>query len=77
VLPGADRAGACEVAERVRSAVSARPIREGTLTVDVSTSIGAACTGDTGYDAPALIHRADAALYRAKASGRDCVVAAR
>ncbi|UFN51044.1 PleD family two-component system response regulator [Roseomonas sp. OT10] len=58
------------VAERLRQAVSREPIRtaEGSLTVTVS--IGGA-TAPAGSQLEKLIARADAALYRAKAGGRD------
>ena len=74
VLAGADLHGACEVGERVRAAVAAEALCDGAATISLSTSIGAASTALVGYDADALIRSADAALYRAKAQGRNCVV---
>ena len=41
----------------------------------VSVSIGVACTIEAGQDPQALVIAADQALYRAKASGRNCVAA--
>ena len=74
VLPRADVDGGCEVAERLRAAVAAAPVREGGIDISISTSLGAAATPVEGYDAAALIRSADAALYRAKGHGRNCVV---
>ena len=73
LLPGLAAARAMEVAERVRSGMreARRPAPDGTRPM-VSVSIGVAQMrpGDT---AETLFARADAALYRAKASGRDRV----
>lgn len=68
VLPGAELAAALDVAERVRAAVAARDIPSGGVTV----SIGVA-SADAPVSAEALTEAADAALYEAKAGGRDCV----
>jgi diguanylate cyclase (GGDEF)-like protein len=56
-----------EVGDRIRTAV-ARPIQVHDRSILVGVSIGAAATNDRAYDALTLIHRADAALYRAKAA---------
>jgi len=73
LLPGLAAPRALEVAERVRSGMhdARRPAPDGTRPM-VSVSIGVAQMrqGDT---AEALFARADAALYRAKAAGRDRV----
>ena len=65
VLPCCDGAAAATVADGLRRAVPG----------DVTCSIGVA-TWDGAETADALVARADAALYRAKAAGRDRVVAA-
>jgi diguanylate cyclase (GGDEF)-like protein len=75
VLPRATVEGAQEVGERVRTAVCAEPVSDNGLVIPASTSIGAASTATTGFDPDALVRAADAALYRAKAQGRDRVVA--
>jgi diguanylate cyclase (GGDEF)-like protein len=69
VLPGASKEDAVGVAERLRRAVRARrPVG-----VEVTISIGAAVTKTGTVDTDDLVARADAALYSAKASGRDNV----
>jgi two-component system cell cycle response regulator len=74
VLPRADLNGAREVGERLLTAVRNITVCDDELVIRPRTSIGAACTTSSGFDADALIRTADAALYRAKAQGRDRVV---
>ena len=66
VLPGTEREGALAVAERVRAATEAGG--------QVTISIGVA-TYQRGEDIKGLLHRADEALYQAKAAGRNRVMA--
>jgi diguanylate cyclase (GGDEF)-like protein len=69
ILPGAGYEDALEIAERLRVAVGARrPVG-----VNVSLSIGVAVAESDIVDTKDLLARADAALYAAKASGRDLV----
>ena len=70
-----DIGDAAAVAERLRAAVAAEPVRAEEQTVPVTASFGWA-TWDGGESAEALVARADAALYEAKQAGRDRVVAA-
>ena len=72
VLPGASEKDAVGVAERLRQAVRKR--RPGG--VGVTISIGAAVTKPDTVDTDDLVARADAALYSAKANGRDAVFVA-
>jgi diguanylate cyclase (GGDEF)-like protein/PAS domain S-box-containing protein len=65
---------AMEVAERVRNAVRAAVDVEGTE-LFVSTSIGVSVNDRDGVKAAELLRDADAAMYRAKARGRDCIEA--
>lgn len=69
VLPGASEKDAVVVAERLRQAVrKRRPVG-----VEVTISIGAAVTKPDTVNTDDLVARADAALYSAKANGRDAV----
>jgi diguanylate cyclase (GGDEF)-like protein len=69
ILPGASREDAMEVAERLRFEVhDRRPVG-----VTVTVSIGVAVAEPETIDAEDLISRADAALYAAKAEGRNAV----
>ncbi len=72
-VPGHDRAKALELGERMRAAVANEAITLGATTVNPTISIGLAVAPDDGDVAEALTRRADEALYRAKAAGRNCV----
>lgn len=79
LLPGADRTRTVEVAERVRAAVQSAGIPHQdspfeTLTVSIGIALASA-GADTRLprDAAQAIADADAALYRAKHAGRNCV----
>ncbi|MBM7808578.1 diguanylate cyclase (GGDEF)-like protein/PAS domain S-box-containing protein [Geodermatophilus bullaregiensis] len=76
VLPGAGRAQALERAERVRSEIAAARHLLGGEALAVTASVGVAVCPSDGADAAALLEAADRALYTAKATGRDRVVAA-
>ena len=71
MLPGADSGDAMEIAERLRVAVRERQ----PVGVEVSLSIGIAVAEPSVVDTDDLLARADAALYAAKAGGRDLVYA--
>ena len=67
-----------EIAERIRRAVAASPVsldRDPPVAVTLSAGVATAA-GDAARDAEGLLRRADAALYRAKAAGRDRVAVA-
>ncbi len=74
ILSGSDGEGGAQVAERARAALEARPVTlpDGT-TVQVTASFGVASLraldGEQG-----LVEAADAALYRAKRTGKNRVV---
>jgi two-component system, cell cycle response regulator len=71
VLPEAAETGGRVVAERLRASVAAMPSHpDGPLRVTVSIGVATSRKGDT---ASALVQRADEALYRAKARGRNRV----
>jgi diguanylate cyclase (GGDEF)-like protein len=74
IMPRTDSDGGLEVAERLRSTTAAKPIAAGEVDIEVSVSGG--CASSTGDSAEALLHLADTCLYRAKASGRNKIIAA-
>lgn len=73
LLEGASQRAALETAERLREAIAALTFQPpgGLLRVTLSLGVASALPEDT--DAEQLIKRADQALYRCKAEGRDCV----
>jgi diguanylate cyclase (GGDEF)-like protein len=73
LLQGADSAAALVTAERLRIAIAERPIEVDGRLIPVTTSVGIALARDEG-EADALLRAADAALYRAKAEGRNRVI---
>ncbi len=76
VMPNTWLAGAAELAERIRAGVQALaiPHEAGTEARVVTVSLGIACLVPTPASGPkALLEAADAALYRAKREGRNCV----
>jgi diguanylate cyclase (GGDEF)-like protein len=73
VLPGAGQQEACHIAERLRGRVRDIAMQARGATVTVTVSIGVAALGVDGGDLFELLAAADAALYRAKKSGRDRV----
>jgi diguanylate cyclase (GGDEF)-like protein len=76
-LVGASALGAIEYGERVRSAVGRQPLDLGNgIVVPITVSVGIAVR-DPREPLDSLIRRADEALYRAKAGGRNRVELAR
>jgi len=73
ILPGSSFVGARLRAEQLRMAVQAARIMDGELALQVTASFGVA----SGFpaDHEAMIQAADAALYKAKKNGRNCVMA--
>jgi diguanylate cyclase (GGDEF)-like protein len=70
LLPGVDEEEAMQVAERLRS--RAAELRVGTDLLNFTLSAGIA-TDSLAQDLSGTLIASDAALYRAKASGRNCV----
>jgi len=68
IWPETDTAAATQVAERMRAALDATPVANGLSPYTVSIGVTMVQAGDSTVDA--LIARADAALYQAKA--QDC-----
>lgn len=73
LLPGVGHSGAVRIAEALRSCVREKPVEFGDLSITVTSSAGIAIYPRNGRTANELIAAADAALYTAKANGRDCV----
>jgi two-component system cell cycle response regulator len=77
VMPDTDTAFAYSIAERLRQSIETTPIKisraPGTLSITIS--IGITNLESPTDSAEQLLHRADQALYRAKRSGRNRVVA--
>jgi diguanylate cyclase (GGDEF)-like protein len=75
VLPQTDAAGAAQLAERMRSAVEALRVPRvgGKGTIGVTASFGVAAAPEDGFERTVLIAAADAALYAAKAGGKNRV----
>jgi diguanylate cyclase (GGDEF)-like protein len=69
VLEGASLVDAAVAAERLRVAIRSAPLAG----VAVTASLGACSTDDPTVEPAELVTRADAALYAAKAAGRDLV----
>jgi two-component system, cell cycle response regulator len=74
VLESTDLGGAVNLAERIREDVGRLEVATDKGTLKVTTSIGIAAFPDDAREQPALIERADMALYQAKQSGRNRVV---
>jgi diguanylate cyclase (GGDEF)-like protein len=75
VLPSTDAAGAAAIGEALRAAIEVRQIpNERAPRGHVTISVGAATAFNDGdLSAKELLERADAALYRSKQAGRNCV----
>ena len=73
LLPNTEHEGAMQAAERLRAAVHGQEITWGEDTVGVTISTGVACATRPDEPLDALLRRADEALYRAKAQGRNRV----
>lgn len=73
LLPEADLAAAVMVAQRICRAAEAHVFEVGDLRLRVTFSGGAASSTNVGPDPTALLHAADAMLYRSKRAGRNRV----
>jgi diguanylate cyclase (GGDEF)-like protein len=75
LLPETGPAGAMEVAERVRVAVQTSPVTINGQLFRTTVSAGVVSYPTVGGDLASLMDKADKALYQAKSSGRNRVVA--
>jgi diguanylate cyclase (GGDEF)-like protein len=79
LLPQIAESGACDVAERIRTAVGDLTVTvsvgdETHVITDLSASVGVACFPDASVTVDGLVHAADERMYRAKRAGRNTVV---
>jgi two-component system chemotaxis family response regulator WspR len=74
ILPNTDKAGALRAAERARDRVALHRVQHPGGSLQVTVSVGV-CTFDPADPCTAdeLVARADGALYRAKAAGKNAV----
>jgi diguanylate cyclase (GGDEF)-like protein len=76
VLPGADTAAALAAGERLREAIRGLEMSQWFADgLGITASLGVATQRDGAETSTTLLQRADAALYEAKRSGRNRVVA--
>ena len=78
LLPRTDLVQARQIAERVRRAIAATPVRltgtgEAFATVTISAGVASLESASTASSLPGLLAAADAACYEAKAAGRNRV----
>jgi diguanylate cyclase (GGDEF)-like protein len=77
LLPGAGADDVAQIGERIRRAVSETTVAEGDQRIGVTVSLGGTTYHDSGSSSPeSLVAEADAALYEAKAGGRDRLLVA-
>ncbi|WP_182868339.1 GGDEF domain-containing protein [Stieleria mannarensis] len=74
-LPDHDLQAASRVAEQIRGAIQTANFKKDRITLRPTISVGVACFPQIAADSIALVTAADAALYRAKARGKNCVMA--
>jgi len=76
LLPDQDEKGALEVGERIRQRIAVETEDAANQRKAVTVSVGVATFPEAGATASVLLGNADAALYKAKNSGRNRVLAA-
>jgi len=76
ILPNCGMESALIRGEQLREAVQSTRIQDGETLLQVTASFGVVATFPSHFEAESVIRAVDAALYRAKSSGRNCVVPA-
>ncbi|MBC7992313.1 MAG: GGDEF domain-containing protein [Rhizobacter sp.] len=76
LLPHTGLEGARLMAERMRSKLEAAPFAWDKDVLTVTASFGVAAAASTDDTVAEILRRADEAMYEAKRSGRNCVIAA-
>jgi diguanylate cyclase (GGDEF)-like protein len=74
LLPGCSLADARSRCEGLRAAIATVTTDSTNVSSTISASFGVAASSSSGYELRQLLAHADAALYRAKYAGRNCVV---
>ncbi|MGH8236296.1 MAG: tetratricopeptide repeat-containing diguanylate cyclase, partial [Steroidobacteraceae bacterium] len=74
LLPGCNLTDARQRCEQLRAAITTITADADGASSTISASFGVAATASSGYELRQLLAHADAALYRAKYAGRNCVV---
>ncbi len=74
LLPNIGQEGAAVLAERVQRLIQDTPFETSGEAITITISLGAAVFENGMKDIDDLLRNADAALYEAKRSGRNCVV---
>jgi diguanylate cyclase (GGDEF)-like protein len=77
LLPGTDTTDAMRIAEHIRAAVERTEVQCPTGVLRITASLGVASVQGRGHTPSALFERADAAMYLAKNTGRNRVIAAK
>lgn len=75
LLPHTDRSSMIDVAEKLRNAIGEVVVHQGLSKVDVTASFGMAALDAQTPEIDTLLANADAALYQAKAAGRNRCIA--
>ncbi len=75
VLPATEHEVACQVAERLRDAISARPLHTSQWSIASTVTVGVASYPADAQSVDEVLRTADANLYEAKRSGRNRVKA--
>lgn len=73
ILPATDKAGAMEVAEKLRASISNACFTQNDYEISITVSIGVSEVKESDYDYVAMLKRADENLYHAKHKGRNQV----
>jgi diguanylate cyclase (GGDEF)-like protein len=76
ILPNCGMESALIRGEQLREAVQSARVRDGETLLQVTASFGVASVLPSQNEAETVIRAVDAALYRAKSHGRNCVIAA-
>ncbi len=76
ILPNCGMESALVRGEQLRAAVQSAHVREGETLLQVTASFGVVSVLPSHHEAETVIRAVDAALYRAKSCGRNCVIQA-